>query len=317
MGRFFALAALGQLGFASKAIFIKLAYAASPTLTATDLLALRMLFSLPFFLLMWWWSARGKIQTAITAQDRVMLVWLGFVGYYLGSLFDFIGLQYISAALERVILFTNPSLVVIFSFLWWRQGISRRMLLALVLSYSGIVLAYWHELHTQTQAQVASQGLSEVTTGVLWVFASAIVYALYLMGGERTTRRLGSTRFTAYMMLVSTVFVLVQFASTRPLAALQQSGQVYILVMGMALFATVMPVWMMAEALKQLGANHTAMVGSLGPVLTIGLGVVFLNETISMVQILGIATTVLGVYLVTGEGKRQKSMGSIGNKKGA
>jgi drug/metabolite transporter (DMT)-like permease len=287
----FCLAVLAQFGFASKAIFIKLAYAASSNLVAIDFLALRMLFSLPLFILLGWWSRTGKL-TPLTRRDWLMMLWLAFCGYYLASYLDFIGLQYISAALERVILFTNPTIVVILSALFLNKPITRRTVLALALSYSGIVLAYWHDLQTTADSQA-------LMVGSAWILASAFCYALYLIGGSQTTKRVGSGRFTAYVMLMATGFVIGQFVLTRPIEALSQPDRVYWLGVGVAICATVLPVWMMAEALKHLGASDTAMIGSIGPVFTIGLGVVFLGEAVSLIQIIGVCLTVLGVLLIS------------------
>ena len=288
-------AAAAQFGFAAKAIFIKLAYAAHPGLDAVTLLALRMIFSLPFFLLMAWWARReskGAAPVPLTRRDWGFVLLLGFIGYYLSSFLDFWGLQYISAGLERLILFTNPTIVVVISALFMARPITRRVAIALLVSYAGLGLAYWHDLAitNDTSALIAGTGL---------VFLSAICYAVYMVVGTGLTRRIGSMRFTAYMMLVATFFVLAQFFIMRPLSALDLPMKIYAYSVCLAVFSTAAPVWMMAEALKRIGASDASMIGSVGPVLTIFLGAAFLGEQISALQLVGAALVLGGVAMIS------------------
>jgi drug/metabolite transporter (DMT)-like permease len=202
-----ALAVGGQLGFAAKAIFIKLAYRAQPSLDAITLLTWRMLASLPLFLLLAWWARRAGERGApspITRHDWLRILFLGFIGYYLASFLDFWGLQFISAALERLILFVNPTLVALISWAWLKKPITRKHAIALALTYAGIVLAYAHDF------QIASDR-SALYAGSALVFASALAYALYLVMSAEITKRVNSARFTAYMMCVSTGFVVGHF----------------------------------------------------------------------------------------------------------
>ena len=288
-------AAAAQFGFAAKAIFIKLAYAAHPALDAVTLLALRMIFSLPFFLLMTWWARResnGAAPVPLTRSDWGYVLLLAFIGYYLSSFLDFWGLQYISAGLERLILFTNPTIVVVISALFMARPITRRVALALLVSYAGLGLAYWHDL-------VLSDDISALVGGTLLVFAAAVCYAVYMVVGTGLTRRIGSMRFTAYMMLVATVFVFAQFLIMRPLSALDLPVKIYVYGLCLAVFSTAVPVWMMAEALKRIGASDASMIGSVGPVLTIFLGAAFLGEQISALQLVGAALVLGGVAMIS------------------
>jgi drug/metabolite transporter (DMT)-like permease len=290
-------AATAQFGFAAKAIFIKLAYAAHPGLDAVTLLALRMIFSLPFFVAMAWWARRMAMASGITPQPLTGRDWryvflLGFCGYYLASFLDFWGLQFISAGLERLILFTNPTVVVVLSALFLARPITRRVGLALLVSYAGLALAYWHDLQI-------TDDTAALVFGSLLVFASAMSYSVYMILGADVTKRIGSTRFTAYMMLVATVFVLIQFALMRPLSALDLPMKVYVYCVGLAVFSTAAPVWMMAEGLKRIGANDASMIGTIGPVLTIFLGAVFLDEKVSLLQLTGAALVLSGVALIS------------------
>ncbi|HWU82002.1 MAG TPA: DMT family transporter, partial [Methylophilaceae bacterium] len=197
-GVFFAF--IAAIGFSAKAVLVKLAYIEQ--VDAITLLALRMAFSLPFFLLAAWLANRHQQHTAMTRQDWWAVTVFGFTGYYLASFLDFLGLQYISAGLERLILFLYPTMVVLLSALWFRHRIGRRVIAALLLSYLGIAFAYVHDMQMQQQGLLLGSAL---------VFASALAYAIYLIGAGHTIARIGSTRFTAYAMTVACVAALLQF----------------------------------------------------------------------------------------------------------
>ncbi len=284
-------AVLGVLGFSFKAILIKLAYAWHPV-DAVTLLALRMLFSAPFFVAMAWWSGRRPSAQAITRRDWRALVWLGFIGYYLASLLDFMGLVHITAALERLVLFLYPTLVVLLSAMLRGRAITRRAVVALALSYAGIAFVFVHDLRLGGDT-------AALWTGGALVFGSAFAYALYLVDAGDVIARMGSLRFIAWAMLVSSAFVLVQFALTRDLALLRVPASIYGLSLAMAVFSTVLPTWLIAEAIRRLGANTASLIGSLGPVFTIGLGALMLGEAVHAIQLFGAALVLLGVALVT------------------
>jgi len=286
-----ACAVLGVLGFSFKAILIKLAYAWHPV-DAVTLLALRMLFSAPFFIAMAWWAGRRPKARPITRRDWRALVWLGFVGYYLASLLDFMGLVYITAALERLVLFLYPTLVVLLSAVLRGRPITRRALLALLLSYAGIAFVFVHDLRLGGDT-------AALWTGGALVFASAFAYALYLVDAGDVIARMGSLRFIAWAMLVSSTFVLTQFVLTRDLALLRVPPSIYGLSLAMAVFSTVLPTWLIAEAIRRLGANTASLIGSLGPVFTIGLGALMLGEPVHAIQLIGAALVLVGVALVT------------------
>jgi drug/metabolite transporter (DMT)-like permease len=282
---------LGVLGFSFKAILIKLAYAWHPVDPVT-LLALRMLFSAPFFVAMAWWAGRRPAARPITRRDWRALVWLGFIGYYLASLLDFMGLVYITAALERLVLFLYPTLVVLLSALLRGRPITRRAVVALLLSYAGIAFVFAHDLRLGGDT-------AALWTGGALVFASAFAYALYLVDAGDVIARMGSLRFIAWAMLVSSTFVLAQFALTHDLASLRVPAPIYGLSLAMAVFSTVLPTWLIAEAIRRLGANTSSLIGSLGPVFTIGLGALILGEAVHGIQLVGAALVLLGVALVT------------------
>jgi drug/metabolite transporter (DMT)-like permease len=284
-------AVAGVLGFSFKAILIKLAYAAHPV-DAVTLLALRMLYSAPFFVALAWWAGRQPGAPPLARGDWRSLAFLGFVGYYLASLLDFMGLQHISAGLERLVLFLYPTIVVLLSAASGTGRITRRAGVALALSYAGIALAFAHDLRFAGPAD-------EVALGGALVFGSAFLYAVYLVRAGSVIARLGSTRFIAWAMLVSTVFVLAQFAATREPRALDVPPEIHAISFAMAVFSTVLPTWLVAEAIRRIGASTASQIGSLGPVFTIGLGAWMLGEPVHALQIVGAALVLAGVMLVT------------------
>jgi drug/metabolite transporter (DMT)-like permease len=284
-----ACAIVGTLGFSAKAILIKLAYAAS-TVDAITLLALRMLYSAPFFVAMAWWS--GRAGAPLARRDWLALAGLGFLGYYLASLLDFLGLRYVSASLERLVLYLYPTIVVLLSAAFLGKPVTRRAIGALALSYAGIALVFRHDV------AIAGDGAATLLGGTL-VFGSALCYAVYLVAAGGVIRRSGSMRFIALAMLVSTLFVLVHFALARPLSALDVPPAIHALSLVMAIGSTVVPTWLVAEAVRRIGANATSLVGSLGPVFTIALGAWLLAEPVHAIQLGGAALVLAGVALVT------------------
>ena len=281
----------GVLGFSFKAILIKLAYR-EDSVDAITLLTLRMIYSAPMFLVMAAWAQRQARATPTSGADWLRLVWLGCIGYYLSSLLDFMGLRYITASLERLVLFLYPTIVVLLSALLLGKPVTRRAMAALVLSYAGIALVFWHDLRFGGNAPAT-------LTGGGLVFAAALLYALYLVQAGGVIARLGSTRFISWAMLASTVFVVAQFLLTRPLAALAVPRSIHAISLAMAIFSTVLPTWLIAESIRRMGANAASLVGSLGPVLTIGLGAMILGEPVHAIQLAGAALVLGGVMLVT------------------
>jgi drug/metabolite transporter (DMT)-like permease len=286
-----AFAIVGVLGFAFKAIIIKIAYAWTP-IDAVTLLTLRMVYSVPFFAAMAWWASRARQAQPLTRRDWLAIAWLGFIGYYLSSLVDFMGLQYVTAALERLMLYLYPTMVVVLSAIFFKQRITGRIVVALVLSYAGILLVFARDL------DVAGDRAALWLGGGL-VFAASFLYACYLVGAGPVIARLGSMRFIALAMLASALFIFVHFLSTRPLIALQVPLRIHLLSLLMAVFSTVLPTYLIAEAIKRMGANRTSLLGSLGPLFTIGLGAWLLDEAVHWVQLAGAALVLAGVALVT------------------
>lgn len=283
----------GAVGFAFKSVLIKAAYRHG--VDPTTLLALRMLYSLPLFLLMGLVAQRGQPLRPTPALAGEFLL-LGFLGYYAASYLDFLGLQYISAGLERLILFTYPTLTVLIGVLFMGKSLERRQVGALVLSYAGIGLAFAHDL------QIAGD-IRTVLIGAGFVFGSALTYALYSAGAEPAIRRLGSARFAALAMLVSTAATQIHFFIAQPLSALVQPLPVYAYGAAMALFSTVLPVLWQSAAIRRIGSARAVLIGTLGPVLTIFFGWWLLAEPISLAQIAGAGLVLAGVLLVSRKGR--------------
>ncbi len=282
------LVLLAAVGFSAKAIFVKLAYRYG--VDSISLLSLRMLFSLPFFLLMAWWAGRNQTAARLTSGDWKLVVAMGIAGYYLSSLLDFLGLQFISAGLERLILFLYPTFVLVISAVFFKQGITRRDAIALLLSYAGVVFVFYHDVQT---------GQKNVLLGSLLVLASALTYAIYFIGSGRIVGKIGSLRYSAYATIVSCIAVLIHFALTRDLVSLQQPAQVYFLSLLMALFSTVLPVYFLSEGIRRIGSSHASMIGFIGPVMTIFLGSLLLGEQVGTTQIIGMVLVLIGVLIIS------------------
>lgn len=280
-------AVLAALGFSFKAIFVKLAYAAGPV-DAVTLLALRMGLSLPLFA---WlvWASRRPASIPLTLGDGFRVAVLGLLGYYLSSLFDFYGLQFISAGLERLILFTYPTLVLVFQAIAMRERPTPRTLLAMGLCYLGLGIAFVHDLG-------AAGGGHAVLVGSLWVFASAVTYALYYSGTGMMLKRMGSMRMAGLCGSASSLMVLAHYLLVADVTQLAQlPAAVWADAAMMALFSTVLPIYWVALAIQRLGPTHTAAVGNLGPVLTMLASWAILSEAISGYQIAGLVLVLLGV----------------------
>jgi drug/metabolite transporter (DMT)-like permease len=283
-----ALAILAALGFSAKAIFVKLAYAAAPV-EAVTLLALRMTFSLPVFLWVGLRESRG-VQP-LSRRDWLAVVVLGLLGYYGASILDFAGLQYITAGLERLILFTYPTMTLLLGAAFYGHRIGRREWIAVALCYAGIAAAFAHDLDLSAES-------ATVWLGGGLVFGSSLSYAFYLSGSGPMLAKIGTARFTALAMLVSTAAVLGHFLASQPLAALVQPLPVYFYALAMALFSTVIPVFAQSAAIRHIGSGRAALIGTVGPLMTIALGWWWLGESISVWQLAGAALVVAGVVIV-------------------
>ncbi len=281
-----ALALAGSIAFSGKAIIVKLGYRYGTD--AVTLLMLRMLMALPFFLLLSWWASRGK--PALSAKQWLQVIFLGFTGYYLASFLDFAGLQYISASLERLILYLNPTIVLLMGWLLWGKKITRRQLAAFALSYSGVLLVFGHE---------ATLVGSHVGLGAVLVFGSAVAYAVYLSYSGELVQKLGSLRLAGLATSVACLLCIAQFAVLRPWSAAQVAPEVLWLSLLNATVCTVAPVLMVMMAIERIGAAKTAQIGMVGPMSTITLGVLVLGEPLNLWIVAGTVLVLGGVYLVS------------------
>jgi drug/metabolite transporter (DMT)-like permease len=282
-----AFATVGVLAFSFRPILIKLSYAAHPV-SPTTLLFLRMALSLPFFLVIAWWLRNQEPRLA--GRDWAAVAGLGFLGYYAASFLDFIGLQWVGAGVGRLILYLFPTLVVLLSFLFLGKKPGVRELLALVLSYAGIALVLSNQIAAENKL---------FALGAALVFASALCYAVYLVAGSQMVKRVGSMRFTAYSTIVATVPAVLQFVSLEPISALDLPTQVWGYAVVLATVSTVLPLFLQAEALNRIGANHFALIGAVGPVSVAVTSALGLDEPFTWVQALGGLLVILGVLLVS------------------
>jgi len=279
---------VAAFGFSFKAILVKLAYPHG--VDAVTLLALRMAFALPVFL--WVGFAASRNAPGLTGRDWLAVAALGALGYYGASILDFLGLRYISAGLERLILFTYPTLTLLFGVVLHGRRISRREAVALGLCYAGIAAAFAHDLRFSGDS-------AAVWVGGGFVFASSVSYALYLSGSAGMIARLGAARFTALAMLVSTAVIGGHFLATQPLAALVQPWPVYALGAAMGMFSTVLPVFAQSAAIRRIGSGQAALVGMVGPLLTIVFAWLLLDEGFSAAQMIGVALVIGGIATVS------------------
>ena len=280
------LAAAGSIAFSGKAIIVKLAYRHG--VDAVTLLMYRMLLALPMFLTMAWWAGRG--QPRLQMRDWLGILGLGFSGYYLSSFLDFWGLEYISASLERLILYLNPTMVLLLG--WWLYGrrITLRRMVAMAVSYAGVVLVFASEWQTSGD---------QVALGVALVLGSAITYAVYLVYSGELVQRIGSLRLVGWATSVACACCIAQFVLLRPLDLHAVPNEVLGLALVNALACTVLPVWLVMTAIERIGSALTAQSGMVGPLATVALGVLLLDEPFNLSIIAGTALVLGGVFMVS------------------
>lgn len=285
------IALTGAILFSTKAIIVKLAFANTP-MDALTLLTLRMLFSLPFYLVAAWIGSTGTTRPRFTRRQWMIIVFLGLFGYYLSSFFDFVGLQYVSAGLERLILFLYPSFAVLINVFIFREKISGLQKAALVLTYAGIALAYFGELKFE-------ENNPSIYWGSFLIFLCAVTFSVYIAGSGRMVNQVGPTRFTAYAMLAATGGIFVHFAIAGNFQNLEVAASYWWYGILLAVVATVIPTFMISLAMKKIGSNNVAIISSIGPVSTIIQANLVLGERIFAAQIAGTVLVVIGV-LMTG-----------------
>ena len=290
-GSLFAI--LAAFLFSTKAIFIKQAYALSPLIDATVLMALRMMFALPFFLLICWWCRAQSRH--ISLKHWGLLLFAGLVGYYFASWLDFLGLMYISASLERIILFLYPTLTVVASSILYRQRLKLYSCIAIALSYGGTVIVMLQEKN-----HMPDNG--QLWLGASLVFASAVAFALYLLMTPKLMQIFGSWNFTGLALSVACLGTLLQFFITSPMPLellAQLPEQVWWYGLALGFLVTVLPTVLLMQSIQRLGASQSAMIASIGPILTLILATVFLGERMTVLQWFGCGLNMLGVMMIT------------------
>lgn len=285
----FILTFAGSILFSTKAIAVKLAFRHTE-MDGLTLLALRMLFSLPFYIVAAIIASHKKGIALITSRQWTAIIILGLFGYYLSSLFDFLGLQYISAGLERLILFLYPSFAVLINAFFFKQYVTKMQKIALMLTYTGIAWAYWGELSLDINNP-------NFIRGSMLIFLCSVTFAVYIAGSGRLIPRVGASRFTSYAMLAATAGIFIHFLFSEKISAIDISGSHIWYGIYLAIVATVLPTFMIASGMKQIGSNNVAIISSIGPVSTILQAHFILDEPLFLAQWGGTALVIAGVLL--------------------
>ncbi|GGD12131.1 DMT family transporter [Hyunsoonleella pacifica] len=283
-----AIGVLGIVLFSSKAVMVKLAY--QYNVDAISILLLRMLFSFPFYIFIAFLIKNKKQEYNIQLKDYGWLVFFGFIGYYLASYFDFVGLLYIKASLERIILFVYPTLVLLLNRVFLKQKITKTQSIAVALTYLGIAVAFGDEL------SISGKG---TLTGGFFIFLSALTYASYLVGSGWLIPKFGVMKFTAYAMLVSCICVFVHYSIISEVDLWSFSWEVYVIGFLIAIFATVIPSFLVSESIKIISSSNFAIAAGIGPISTIILAAIFLGETLTVLQLFGTLIVIVGILWVS------------------
>jgi drug/metabolite transporter (DMT)-like permease len=286
----FLITLAGAILFSTKAIFVKLAFANTKT-DAVTLLTLRMLFSLPFYLVAARLAYKKENKVTITQKQWLYILGLGVLGYYISSLCDFVGLQFISAGLERLILFLYPTFAVLINTFLFKSKLSKTQFAALLLTYAGIGIAYYGELKIDTSNP-------NFFFGSGMVFLCAVTYSFYLVGTGKMVQAVGVTRYTANAMLAATAGIFIHFLVTRSVGNIHFTPSLIGYSVALAIVATVLPSFLISNGMKKIGSNNVAIITSIGPVSTILQAYFILHESIFAEQIVGTILVVMGVLLI-------------------
>lgn len=281
-------AILGVVLFSTKAVMVKMAYGYG--VDHLSLLLFRMVFAVPVYVIIAFWK-QPLNPKQIHRKDFLWLIFFGVVGYYLASLFDFMGLRHIKAGLERIILFIYPTIVVLLSWVVFKKKITKTQAVAIAITYIGVIVIFSNEMGLNSG--------QKVLWGGFLVFLSAITYAAYLVGSGWLIPKFGVMQFTSYAMIVSTLCIVIHYVLVSDLDPFQFSWEVYLLGCAMAFFATLLPSFLVSAAIQRLGASTFSIFGSLGPVSTIILAYLFLGEQITLTQLLGMFVVIGGVAFVS------------------
>ena len=287
-------AVIGAVMFSSKAIFIKLSYIENVHFMA--LLLLRGIFSIPIFLGIAIFEGRKKDRYPLKKMDIAMMLLLGFLGYYLSSVLDFYGLQFIPASLERVILYVYPTMVICFAALFFKRRVTFFQIVSLALTYVGLVFVLGFQ-------PINSSNLF-IYKGVGFVFLSTVSYALFVLFSGEIIPRVGPVRFTALVMIFSYAFIFCHYFISFGFLFPYFSYKVIILGLCLGIICTVIPTLFLSQAIFLVGSSNTALAGAIGPISTVILAYFFLGENIDSIQFFGIALVLMGVGVLNSFGKK-------------
>lgn len=291
------IALLGAICFSTKAIFVKLAYRDTPV-DAISLLALRMVFALPFFMVFAFSSSSKQTNVKFTTRQWLSVAIIGCLGYYISSLLDFLGLQYVTAGIERLILFIYPTFVLLMSSLMFKERIKPIQWLALAITYVGLLIAFVSEVDMQSEQS------SNFILGSILILVCAFTYAAYIVGSGRLIPLVGAAKFNSYAMSFASMGVLLHFFIGSDISLWGYPSLVYVYSFLMAILSTVIPSYLIVEGIKRIGSDNAAIVGSIGPVSTLVLAYFFLQESFSFFQIVGTIMILFGVLLVSGQKRK-------------
>jgi drug/metabolite transporter (DMT)-like permease len=285
---------IANIGFSSKAVIIKLMYIYH--VDTISVMALRLLFSLPFYIIIAFFLNKNENNVRLTTREWWMIGGLGVLSYYISSMLDFLGLQYVSAGVERLILFTYPTMVVVLSAIFFKKKITPPQYIALLLTYIGVIIAF-----------IAEKGLGEqkdMEKGAFYILICAFTYSLYVIGTGQLAQRVGSIKFTCYAMIAATIPTLIQSTLHNGIDIFNYTQEVYWLTVWLVVIATVIPTFLIVEGIRIVGASNSSIIGFVGPVSTIFLANFYLHEKITLLQLLGTGIVLLGVFLITWKGRK-------------
>ncbi len=282
------LGVLGIVLFSSKAVMVKIAYRYQ--VDVISILLLRMLFSFPFYVVIAYLYRDQNKGKTVLKKDYLWVAFFGFVGYYLASYFDFIGLTYIKASLERIILFLYPTMVLLLNRFFLKQKITKLQALAIAITYLGIIIAFWYEVQLTGDKTIL---------GGVFIVLSALTYASYLVGSGWLIPKFGVMKFTAYAMLISCICVFIHYAIINETDLLSFTWEVYALGFLIAVFATVIPSFLVSASIKMISSSNFAIIAGVGPISTIILAAIFLNERLTLLQLFGALIVIVGILFVS------------------
>ena len=281
----------GAICFSTKAIFVKLAYRETHV-DPVSLLALRMIFSLPFFIVSAWWTSSKSENVRFTLKQWLAVAGIGCLGYYVSSLLDFLGLQYVTAGIERLILFVYPTMVLVMSAFILKVKIKPIQWLAVLITYIGLTIAFWGEVSFKNET-------TNFYLGVLLIFVCAVTYAIYIVGSGQLIPTIGAAKFNSYAMSFAALAVVLHFLVVNDNSLFNFEAQVYIYSFLMAIIGTVIPSYLVASGIKRVGSDNAAIIGSVGPVSTIIQASLFLQEPVHLLQLVGTTFILGGILMIS------------------